>query len=96
MHLGAVEACVAVLAGGVEHAWLHEAVGAGVGEGVDEDGVNDAEDGTCGGDAEGEGENGGEGEGGAFAEFAERGAQVGEKGVHMDLVRLGMLLCLDY
>ncbi len=62
----------------IEEAELHHAVGAGVGEGVDEDGVNDGEDGACGADAEGEGEHGGQDEAGALAEFAGGVLEVGE------------------
>jgi len=51
---------------------------------VDEDGVDDREDGGGGADAEGEREDGGGGEGGAFAEFAEGVAEVGED-VHLSL-----------
>jgi hypothetical protein len=62
---------------------LHDAVGVAVGVRVDEDGVDDGEDGGGGADAEGEREDGGEGECGAFAEFAEGVAEVG---VHASLV----------
>ena len=55
-----------------------EAIGVAIREGIDEDGVDDAEDGGGGADAECEGEDGGGGEGGAFAEFAEGVAEVGE------------------
>ena len=60
-----------------------EAIGVAIGEGIDEDGVDDGEDGGGGADAEGEREDGGGGEGGAFAEFAEGVAEVGE---HVSLV----------
>ena len=50
--LGTVEPGVAIVAGCVEHAGFHEAIGAGVREGIDQNGVNDTEDGTCGGNAE--------------------------------------------
>jgi hypothetical protein len=55
-----------------------EAVGVAIGEGIDEYGVDDGEDSGGGADAECEGEDGGESEGGAFAEFAEGVAEVGE------------------
>jgi hypothetical protein len=63
-----------------------EAICVAVGVRIDEDGVDDAEDGGGGADAECEGEDGGDGEGGAFAKFAERVAEVGGD-VHASLVR---------
>ena len=83
LDLRAVEAGVADVAGFIDEAELDHAVGAGVGEGIDEDGVNDGEDGACGADAEGEGEDGGEDEAGAFAEFASGVLEVGEEGLHV-------------
>lgn len=73
------------MTGLVEHAEFHDAIGPGVGEGIEENGVDDTKDGTCGGDAESEGEDRSEGEGGALAEFAEGVAEVGEEGVHEHL-----------
>ncbi len=82
LDLEAVESGVAGVAGLVEEAELHDAVGTGVGEGIDEDGVNDGEDGACGADAEGEGEHGGEDEAGALAKFASGVLEVGEDRLH--------------
>src|SRR5260370_36329761 len=70
INLRAVQARVPVTAGFIHQPNLHDALGPGVGEGVDENGVNDAEDGAGGADAESEGEDGGQGEAGALAEFA--------------------------
>ena len=82
--LSAIETAPALFAGFVDGAEGHYAVSVAVGEGVDEDGVDDAEDGAGGSDTEGKGENGGEGEAGAFAEFAEGVFEVGwEVGAHL-------------
>ena len=81
-HLGAGETGEAVVAGCVDQAKLHDAIGAGVGERIDEDGVDDAEDGASGSNAEGEGEDGGQREAGALAEFASGVAQVGRQRLH--------------
>ena len=70
LDFGPVEAGEAVLAGLVREPNFHHAVGAGVGEGIDQDGVDDAEDGACGGDAEGEGEYGGQRKAGAVADLS--------------------------
>ncbi len=48
----------------------HEAVGVGVGKRLEEDGVDDREDGAVGADAQHQGEDDGEEEGGAFEEAA--------------------------
>ena len=61
----------------------------GVGEWVDEDGVDDAEDGTGGADAEGEREDGRENEAGALAEFAGGVLEVGEERLHVGTSRGG-------
>ena len=82
LDLRAVEAGVAGVAVFIEETDLHHAVGARVGEWVDEDGVNDGEDGACGADAEGERENGGQDEAGALAEFARGVLEVGEERLH--------------
>jgi hypothetical protein len=69
LDLGPVEAGVADVAGLIEKAELDHAVGVRIGKGIDEDGVNDGEDGACGANAESEREDGGEDEAGAFAKF---------------------------
>ncbi len=78
LDLRAVEAGVADVAGLIEKAELDHSVGAGVGEWVDQDGVNHAEDGACGADAESEGEDGGQDKAGALAEFAGGILEVGD------------------
>ena len=70
---------IAVLAGLVHEGDLHHAVGAGVGKWVDEDGVDDAEDGAGGADAEGEGEDRGKGESRTPPQFAGGVAQIGRQ-----------------
>jgi hypothetical protein len=50
-----------------------DAIGGGIGERADEDGVPDAEDGGVGADADGEGQGGGEDEQGIAAEIAKSG-----------------------
>jgi hypothetical protein len=55
---------------------LHNAVGLGVGEQLQEDGVDDGDDCGVGSDAEGDGGDGGQGEGRAPDEHAERVAEV--------------------
>ena len=59
-----------------------EAAAVAVGEGLEEDAVDDAEESGGGSDAEGEGEDGGEGEAGGLAELAEAVAHVLKDGVH--------------
>ncbi len=61
---------------------LDHAIGVGIGEGFEEDGVDDGEDGGVGSDAEGEGCDGGEGEGGVGDEDAEGIAEVAEEIAH--------------
>ena len=46
---------------------LHDAIGVAEGKGLEQDGVNDAEDGGVGSDAEGHDEDGDEGEAWAFS-----------------------------
>ena len=53
-----------------------EAAAVAIGEGFEEDAVDDAEESGGGSDAEGEGEDGGEGEAGGFAELAKTVAEV--------------------
>ena len=62
-----------------------EAIGAGEGEGFEQDGVDDGEDGGDGADAESEGEDGGERESRRFAEGAGAEAQVLQEGWHEGL-----------
>ncbi len=59
-----------VRAGFVHEPQLHNAVGARVGEGVDEHGVNHAEDGARGSNAERKREHRGQGKAWAFPKFA--------------------------
>jgi hypothetical protein len=59
-----------------------EAAAVAVGEGLEEDAVDYAEEGGGGSDAEGEGEDGGEGEAGGLAELTEAVANVLEERVH--------------
>src|SRR6266851_3870833 len=87
INLRAVQARILVTAGFIHQPNLHNAVGPGVRKGVDEDGVNDAEDGARGAYAESEREDGGQGEAGALAEFAEGVAEVGEQRLHKHLAR---------
>lgn len=61
-----------------------EAAGVFVRVGIEEDGVDNAEDGGGCSDAEGERENCGGGEGGGFAELAEGEERVGEEGMEGD------------
>jgi hypothetical protein len=69
-----------------------EAAAVAVGERLEEDAVDDAEEGSGGSDAEGEGEDGGEGEAGGLAELAEAVADVREERVHAVLpLRVGRL-----
>ena len=69
--LSAIEAAPALFAAFIDGAEGHHAVGVAVREGVDEDSVDDAEDGAGGADPQGEGEYGCQSEAGTFAEFAE-------------------------
>src|SRR5260370_16296 len=57
----------------------------GVRKRVDEDSVDDAEDGAGGANAESEGEDGGQREAGTLAEFAEGVAEIREQGLHEHL-----------
>jgi hypothetical protein len=65
-----------------------EAATVAVGEGLEEDAVDDAEKGGGGSDAEGEGEDGGEGEAGGLAELAKAVAQVLQDGMHRHLAEI--------
>ncbi len=60
---------------------IGEAGWVGVGEGLDEGGVDEGEDGNAGSDAEREHEDGGDGEAGAAAELAEGVADVLDHGL---------------
>lgn len=80
--LRTVEASEVVVASLVLEARLHEAIGAGVGEGVDEDGIDDAEDGARGCDAEGEREDRSDRKARALTELASGVAKVGAKRIH--------------
>ena len=73
-----VEAGIPVVAGFVFQANFHHAIGPGIGERVDQDCVNHAEDGASSADAESEGEDCGQDEAGAFAEFARGILEVGD------------------
>jgi hypothetical protein len=77
-----------------------EAAAVAVGEGLEEDAVDYAEEGGGGSDAEGEGEDGGEGEAGGFAELAEAVADVlmdaWEERVHAGSLLDGRLLFLHF
>ena len=57
-YFGPVEAGETVLAGLVREPDFHHAVGAGIGEGIEQHRVDDTEHSTCGGDAEGKGKYG--------------------------------------
>ena len=59
-----------------------EAAAVAVGKGLEEDAVDDAEEGGGGSDAEGQGEDCGEGEAGGLAELAETVTDVLEERVH--------------
>jgi hypothetical protein len=59
-----------------------EAAAVAVGEGLEEDAVDYAEEGGGGSDAEGQGEDGGEGEAGGLSELAKTVAEVLKDGVH--------------
>src|SRR5216683_7907665 len=85
INLRAVQARVPVTAGFIHQPNLHNALGPGVRKWIDEDGVDDAEDGAGGAYAESEGEDGGQREAGALAEFAEGVAEIGEQGLHEHL-----------
>ena len=60
----------------------YESAAVAVGEGFEEDAVDDREEGGGGSDAEGEGEDGGEGEAGGLAELAKAVAYVLQERVH--------------
>jgi hypothetical protein len=64
-----------------------EAVGTGEGEGLEQDRVDDREDGGDGADAEGQGEDGGEREAWRFAESAGAEAQVLQEALHEALLK---------
>ncbi len=78
VELGAAQTDETLIAGFVEEPRLGHAVGAWIGERIDQDGVDDAKDSTCGAYAEGEGEDGGQDEAGALAKFAGGILEVGE------------------
>jgi len=59
-----------------------ETAAVAIGEGFEEDAVDDREEGSGGSDAEGQSENGGEGEAGGLAELAEAVTQVLQDRVH--------------
>jgi hypothetical protein len=67
-------------------------IGACVGKRIDQDAVDDAEDGARRADAEGQREDGGEREARAAAEFTRGIAKIGDDGAH---VRLGRVLPLE-
>jgi hypothetical protein len=69
-----------------------ETAAVAVGEGLEEDAVDYAEEGGGGSDAEGEGEDGGEGEAGGLAELAEAVADVLQERVHAVTSWMGSLV----
>jgi hypothetical protein len=94
VELWTVEAGVAIIAGFIFQAGFHDAVGAGVGEWIDKNSVDDAEYSACGADSQGEGEDGGQGEARVFAELASGEAEVGEEGWHGHLAGLAVVIAL--
>jgi hypothetical protein len=64
---------------------LNDAVGVGIAEGLEEDRIDDGEDGGVGSDAEGESGDGGEGECRVGDEHAEGVAEVAEEIAHVFL-----------
>ena len=95
LDLRSVEAGVSDVAGLIEEAELDHAIGVGIGEGVDKDGVNHGEDGACGADAEGEREDCGEDEAGSLAKFAGGVLEIGEDRLHRVTSRGGRWLGLE-
>src|SRR5260370_22634377 len=85
INLRAVQARIPVTAGFIHQPNLYNAVGPGVRKWVDEDSVDDAEDGAGGANAECQGEDGGQREAGALAEVAEGVAEIGEQEWHEHL-----------
>ena len=85
IHLRATQACKPVIAGFVHQAKLHDAIGAGVRERVNQDRVDDAEDGACSSDPESERKDGGQRETRPLTQFAGRIAQIGRQGLHWHL-----------
>ena len=77
--MGEAHGAVAVRRGVHE---LHDAVGLGIGERLEQDGVDDGKDGGVGSDAEGEGGDGGDGERRIGDQHAEGVAEVAEKVAH--------------
>src|SRR6266851_2114416 len=85
INLRAVQARILVTAGFIHQPNLHNALGAGVREWIDQDGVDDAEDGAGSANPERQREDCGQREAGALAEFAEGVAEIGEQGLHEHL-----------
>jgi hypothetical protein len=69
-----------------------EVAAVAVGEGFEENGVDDGEESGGGSNAQGEGEDGGDGEGGGLAELAEAVAEILQDGVHRFTSELGLVL----
>ena len=83
LQLGTAHARVPEAAGGVPEGDLHHAIGAHVGEGIDQDAVDDAEDRARGADPEGQREDRGEREARAAAQFPRRIAKIGDERAHI-------------
>jgi len=77
IHLRAAQSGEPVAAGLVDKPQLHNAVGAWIREGIDEDGVDNAKHGGRSPDAQGKRKHCGERETWALPEFASRIAQIG-------------------
>jgi hypothetical protein len=65
-----------------------ETAAVAVGEGLEEDAIDDAEEGGGGSNAEGEGDDRGEGEGRGFVELAEAVTEILQDGVHRYLAEI--------
>jgi len=81
-HLRATQAREPVIAGFVHQAKLHDAIGAWVRERVNQDCIDDAENGACGSDPESEGKDSSEGEARPLTQFAGCIPQIGPQGLH--------------
>ena len=79
LDLSAAHPCPPEASGGVHEGDLHDAIGAHVGEGIDQDAVDDAEDRARGAYPKGQREDRGEGEPRAAAQFARGIAKIGEE-----------------